>query len=359
LDGKHKTLEIDLNILQPEAIKHFAEIKLQAPISSKFEKLLQRTTNGNPFYAEQIIEYFSESNLLEKRKQIWNIKDNSLKLSSSINSILMARIDRLSVLVKETVKAAAVIGREFEIPVLNEVMKAQKEFIARNGDATAVLKEQIQTAERGQIWRAVNELRYIFKHSLLREAVYIEKLYEGKIEERYADLAFHFGEAEVKDKTNFYLLKAADFNRLKYQNTRALNFYQQLVANYKKDSSTNKNELVNVLLKKATVLRLIGEWDRCQKVYEEAMDLTKEQDDHIFAGRIHNLTGELLTLKGNYDNAKTHLEAAATHFEFTDDNVGKYKVYGNLGTQMTRKVWLICTPTWVLFFLKKEIMMRH
>jgi len=355
LDGKHKTLEIDLNILQPEAIEHFAEIKLQAPISKEFKKLLLRTTNGNPFYAEQIIEYFSESNLLEKRRGVWHIKDNSLKLSSSINSILMARIDRLSLLVKETVKAAAVIGREFEVPVLNEVMKAQKEFIARNGDATAVLKEQIQTAERGQIWRAVNELRYIFKHSLLREAVYdmqlrarlrrlhrliaeaIEKLYEGKIEERYADLAFHFGEAEVEEKTNYYLLKAADFNRLKYQNTRALNFYEQLVENYKKAPATDRKELVRVLLKKASVLRLVGEWDRCQEVYEEATDLIQEKDDHVLSGRIHNLIGELLTLKGNYDDAKSHLEAAATHFEFTDDKVGKYKVYGNLGTLFFRQ----------------------
>jgi class 3 adenylate cyclase/tetratricopeptide (TPR) repeat protein len=354
LDGKHKILEIDLNILQPEAIQNFAEIKLQAPISSEFKELLLRTTNGNPFYAEQIIEYFSESNLLQKRKQIWHIKDNSLKLSSSINSILMARIDRLSTLVKETVKAAAVIGREFEIPVLNEVMKSQKEFIARNGDATAVLKEQIQTAERGQIWRAVNELRYIFKHSLLREAVYdmqlrarlrrlhrliaeaIEKLYKEKIEERYADLAFHFGEAEIDKKTNYYLLKAADFNRLKYQNTRALNLYEQLVENYKKNSFKYKKELVNVLLKKASVLRLIGEWDRCQLVYEEAMDLIGDQDESL-AGRIHNLIGELLTLKGNYDDAKSHLETAATHFEFTDDSIGKYKVYGNLGTLFFRQ----------------------
>ncbi len=355
LDGKHKILEIDLNILQPDAIKYFAEIKLQAPISAEFKELLLRTTNGNPFYAEQIIEYFSESYLLQKRKQVWHIKDNSLKLSSSINSILMARIDRLSVLVKETVKAAAVIGREFEIPVLNEVMKAQKEFIARNGDSQAVLKEQIQTAERGQIWRAVNELRYIFKHSLLREAVYdmqlrarlrrlhrliaeaIEKLYDGKIEERYADLAFHFGEAEIEEKTNYYLLKAADFNRLKYQNVRALDLYQQLVENYKKDPSTDQEELVSVLLKKASVLRLVGEWDRCHEVYEEAMDIVKDQKNHLYSGRIHNLTGELLTLKGNYDEAKTHLEAAATHFEFTDDNVGKYQVYGNLGTLFFRQ----------------------
>ena len=351
---RFRTYEIDLNILQPDAIKSFAEIKLQAPISQNFKELLIRTTNGNPFYAEQIIEYFAESNLLEKKRNVWNIKDGSVKLSSSINAILMARIDRLSTLVKETVKAAAVIGREFEVPVLTEVMKVQKEFIARNGDSVQVLKEQIQTAEKGQIWRAVNELRYIFKHSLLREAVYdmqlraslrhlhrliaeaIEKLYKDKIEERYADLAFHFGQAEVEDKTNEYLLKAADFNRLKYQNQRALELYSQLAVSLRKPSA-DKKELVRVLLKKASVLQLVGEWDKCQKVYEETMDLVREQNDKVYIGRIHNLLGELLTLKGNYDEARTHLEAAATHFEFSDDTIGKYKVYGNLGKLFFRQ----------------------
>lgn len=352
-EGKFEIQEIDLNILQPEAIKNFAEIKLQAPISSEFKELLLRTTNGNPFYAEQIIEYFSESNLLEKRKNIWNIKDKSIKLSSSINAILMARIDRLSILVKETVKAAAVIGREFEVPVLNEVMKVQKEFITRNGDSSAVLKEQIQTAEKGQIWRAVNELRYIFKHSLLREAVYdmqlrarlrrlhlliaeaIEKLYEDKIEERYADLAFHYGQAEVENKTNEYLLKAADFNRLKYQNKRALDMYNRLIENLK--NTSDQGHLIIILLKKASVLKLVGEWDDCQEAYERAMTLARDKNEKTYVGRIHSSLGELMTLKGNYQDARTHLEAAATHVEFSNDEVGKYKVYGNLGRLFFRQ----------------------
>ncbi len=353
-EGKLTTLEIDLNILQPEAIKDFAELKLQAPISTEFKDLLLRTTNGNPFYAEQIIEYFSESNLLVKQKNIWHIKDKSVKLSSSINTILMARIDRLSLLVKETVKAAAVIGREFEVPVLTEVMKVQRDFIAKNGDSAAVLKEQIQTAERGQIWRAVNELRYIFKHSLLREAVYdmqlrarlrrlhrliaeaIEKLYENKIEERYSDLAFHYGQAEVEDKTNEYLLKAADYNRLKYQNKRSLKLYNQLIDNLQK-SSTDKNDIVKVLLKKASVLRLIGEWDECQEIYEDAMANAKKYKNKEVIGRINNLIGELLILKGNYEDARVHLENAETHFGFAEDNIGKYKVYGNLGNLFFRQ----------------------
>src|SRR5690606_15482863 len=141
----------------------------------------------------------------------------------------------------------AVIGREFELPVLTEVMKENQAFAERNGNAFVLLKEQIQTAEQGQIWNAMNELRYIFKHSLLRETVYemqlgtrlrqlhkliaaaIDKLYPENIEERFVDLAFHYGQAEVEDKTNEYLEKAADYPCRKFQNELVLHCYNRLI----------------------------------------------------------------------------------------------------------------------------------
>ena len=169
-------LEINLKNLTVEAVRSFAENTLNGPVGEEFFDLLVRTTNANPFYLEQVLEYFAESNLLKIDNGKWTIKDQNVRLSSSINAILTARIDRLSTLVKETVKAAAVIGREFEVPVLSEVMKAQKEFLTENNNPQALLKEQIKKAEKGQIWLAMNELRYIFRHSLLRETVYSMQL---------------------------------------------------------------------------------------------------------------------------------------------------------------------------------------
>ncbi len=94
-----------------------------------------------------------------------------------MNAVLTARIDRLSTLVKETVKAAAVIGREFELPILTEVMLQNEAFVEKNGNVVRVLKEQVQTAEQGQIWSALSELRYMFKHSLMLETVYDMQLH--------------------------------------------------------------------------------------------------------------------------------------------------------------------------------------
>ncbi len=346
-------IEIDLNILAPESIEEFAVAKLDGSISKEFKNLLVRTTNGNPFYTEQVIEYFSESELLKKKGEIWHIKDKNIKVSGSINAVLMARIDRLSHLVKETVKAAAVIGREFEVQVLSEVMKAQKDFAKKNGNTQILLQEQIETAEKGQIWKAVNEIRYIFKHSLLREAVYdmqlrtrlrqlhkliaeaIERLYHEQIEGRYADLAFHYEQANVKNKKNEYLEKAGDFSKNNFQNQRAIYYYDKLADSL--DHIKQQAAYVKTLLKKADILVLIGDWNECERVLNNALALASSSGDKLLLGRANNDLGNLLILKGNYQEAFKYLEIAATFFEDIDDSIGKSKVYGNLGNVFFRQ----------------------
>ena len=348
-------LEIDLKFLNPEALKDFVVSRLGGEIDNEFYDLLVRSTNGNPFYAEQILEYFSESDLLENENGTWHIRDKSIKVSSSINSVLMARIDRLSSLVKETVKAAAVIGREFELPVLTEVMISQHLFTEEKSDnAVSVLKEQIKTAEQGQIWRAMNELRYIFKHSLLREAVYemqlrtrlrqlhfliakaIEKVYSDNLPEKYLDLSFHYEHADAKDIHNEYTRKAADYARKNFQNKQALFLYEKLIKNLKKEEE-KAPQMVDAMLQKAAILELIGEWGQCEKCLRQAIDITRKLNQPMLAGQAFNNFGKLLMLKGKYDKAQVQLEKAARLFEKVADGYGIFNVYGNLGNLYFRQ----------------------
>lgn len=346
-DYENRSLEINLNVLPPEGIRRFAETRLQGKISEDFFELLLRTSNSNPFYLEQILEYFTESNLIAKLDGEWTIKDKNIKLSNSINAILTARIDRLSTLVKETVKAAAVIGREFELPILSEVMMQQEEFLRQNGGNGNLLKEQILHAEKWQIWHAMNELRYIFRHSLMREAAYsmqlqtrlqqlhkliaeaIEHLYKENLETRYADLAYHYEQAGVFDKTCEYLRKAADFARSNYQNQQALEYYEKLLKKLGNPDDTDVQ--ISTHLKKGKVLELIGQWDECEHAYEQALKLAKKSRDVLLLGQANNSLGHLLLLKGEYFNAMRFLQTAAGLFESIDDKVGIAKVYGNLG----------------------------
>ncbi len=341
------TTKVEIAALDESAVRCMAEITLGSPIGDDCLTTLLRATNSNPFYLEQVLEYFRENELLVADENgVLNLSDESIKLSTSITSILTARIDRLSDMVRETVKAAAVIGREFEIPVLSEVLR-EDAGLQTTEEVMTMLREQIEVAEKGQIWSAMNELRYIFRHSLLREAVYsmqlttrlqqlhrqiahaIEKLYDDNIEERYVDLAFHYEQAGDKEQTVHYLSKAANYARSNFQNQQALDLYERLIEKFVNQS--DQEVTVNTHINRAKVLEIVGRWDEAQSAYEQAQRIAKSSRDIVLLGRTNNHLGRLHTLKGDYERAMEFLRVAASLFESVDDIFGIAKTHSNMG----------------------------
>ena len=345
------TLTVEIGGLDAPAVRKFAAKMLGKPISKSTLKTLLKATNSNPFYLEQILEYFRENDLLVEEDGVLQLSDESIKLSTSITSILTARIDRLSDMVRETVKAAAVIGREFDIPVLSEVMRNDAGFEGTE-DVMQMLSEQIEVAERGQIWSAMNELRYIFRHSLLREAVYdmqlttrlqqlhlhiaqaIEKLYADNVEERFVDLAFHYEQSGRVEKTLEYLTKAASYARANYQNQQALELYQRLIA--KLSQQPQEDVTVNIHLNQGSVLEIVGRWEEAKQAYEIAQRIAKGSRDVVLLGRTNNALGQLYTLQGEYEQAMDHLKVSAGLFESVDDIFGLARTHSNMGNLFFR-----------------------
>jgi len=342
--------EYNLSPFKELGTKQLAEELLGGKISETLNKLLSRITNGNPFYIEQIVQYFSETNILSKEKGKWTVKDEKVGVSDSIQSILTARLDRLSRLVKETVKTAAVIGREFEVDVLSTVMSYDDSVEVTNEDA---IFQQVKSAEQVQIWQAMNELRYIFRHSMLREAVYdmqmnsrlrklhahiataIEQLHENEIEDYFGDLAFHYQQGKVSEKAKFYLQKAALQARENFQNNRALELYDQLIGLHKKDKEVVPE--IKGLLKKAGIYELIGQWDQCENALKWAIRKSEKIKDIGLLGRGRNELGRLYVLQGDYKKAMPLLEQAILDFKSVKDEHGDAKGEGNLGMLYFRK----------------------
>lgn len=339
--------QIHLHSLSEKQVGLLLHQRLDASVHPHLVNMLYRTTNGNPFYVEQILEYFLETGQLEKTELGWTVTNENINVSNSVQSILTARIDQLSNLVKETIKTAAVIGREFEVPVLNEVMQQNQVLISHNGNTKHLINEQIKTAERAQIWQTTTELRYIFRHSLLREAVYdmqlktrlktlhkltaqaIEKLYADKLEDKYVDLVFHYEQAGIPSKLRYYLEKAADHARDYYQNHQALKYYTKLAGLFQNDK--NDEALATVLLKKAEVLELIGQWSECEEQCRQALSASQKAGNDTLTGQSYYQLGHTLMLKGNYAQANNHLQYAAVFFDASGDKRGMAKVYGDLG----------------------------
>jgi predicted ATPase len=310
------------------------EIGLQ--ISDELYKLLYNKTLGNPFFVQQILQYFLENNLLIKEDKDsvshWSLTISRYeKLPDTINAILIARIDRLSQQVKDVVKVASVIGKEFEVRLLSAILR--KDIIA-----------QVKVAEEVQIWGELKDLDYIFKHALLRDVAYdmqlrarlrelhkltavaIEELYKESIEQKYADLAFHYEKSETIDRATEYLEKAGDYAKKNHQNMQAIDFYDRL-----EKYITDKKYKIKITNKKANVLELIGKWDIAEEIYRNNIKLSEElHNSRLTADNNINLAG-ILQKKSNYNEAFALFESIYKTYMELGDKVGISKAIGGMG----------------------------
>jgi len=230
--------QIDLTHLNRASLASLAHFQLGGPASEKLLDLIEARAEGNPFFAEQIVRYAREENLLTEQSGVWSFTQagDLPTLPADVNAILIARLDQLVQEVKETVQTAAVLGREFEIRVLARLLEAQEiQFEDLSGAVGA--------AEQEAIWAALSDIRYIFRHALMWDAAYhmqlharrqalhavvveaLESLYAQDLSGHYSELAYHAERARLDEKARAYLHKAADLARDAFQNSQADDYY--------------------------------------------------------------------------------------------------------------------------------------
>jgi len=231
--------EIDLGTLSTPMLTQLAEAILGNPASSELIHLLAERSDGNPFFAEQILRYLLEERMLEQIESRWRLVPGPSKttLPVDIRALLVARLDQLPRAVKNVIQTASVLGREFEIRVLAGMLLDDPRLI-----------DEIKAAEQAAIWSSMSEIRYIFRHALLRDAAYnmqmqarrqelhalaveaLESVFAGQIEEHYGELAWHAEQACLTEKACFYLRRAGEVAQEAYQNNPAIDYFTRALA---------------------------------------------------------------------------------------------------------------------------------
>ena len=138
------TLTLDLKMLSPQELRELTETILDGDSDERLLELLQERTQANPFFVQQFLYYFRENALLERVPQgAWQLKHGRpVEVPTTINALLIARVDRLAQNVKDVVKAAAVLGREFDDHILAHMLAAD-------------IAAEVRMAEQEQIWSRV------------------------------------------------------------------------------------------------------------------------------------------------------------------------------------------------------------
>jgi predicted ATPase/class 3 adenylate cyclase len=326
---------------QPEphhAIAAQAGPDIGRELMMRWQNLVEQITTraqGNPFYIEELLNYLKDRGFDPTSYEEVDLFD----LPTSLHSLILSRIDRLTETQKSLVKVASVIGRLFRAAWLWGVYPEL-------GDPTDI-KVDLETLGRLELTPMDTpepELTYLFKHFITQEVAYeslpyatraflheqlawfIERAYNATLEQFIDLLAFHYERSQNEAKKREYLRKAGELAQAGYANETAISYYQRLLP------LLPNNEQIAVMLKLGEVLQLVGQWQEAGELYRQILDLAEQLNDRPARAWCRTAMGDLFRKQGLYTEAAAWFERARIAFEELGNRAGVGQVLHYGGT---------------------------
>jgi tetratricopeptide (TPR) repeat protein len=200
-------------------------------------------TEGIPFFVEEFIKSMKDLGFIERKDSTYRIAKElqTIRIPSTIQDIIMARVDALPEGAKELLQVGSLIEREFGYRLIKAAMHLPEEDLLRR---LSFLKDAELLYERGLF----PDSTFVFKHALTREVVYdtllerkkkelhidigkaIEEVYKENLEEMYSALAEHFEQGGDYEKAAQYFRWAGSRARRKSALIDAIAFSRKRVA---------------------------------------------------------------------------------------------------------------------------------
>ena len=216
MDFPHRSVEVTLEPLDDDAAEQLLASRPQSRAldASELAQIVMGA-EGNPLYLEELLNAFVEGKG-ERHTGTITPAYTSARLTPTLESLLLARIDRLPTEPRRLVQIAAVIGRSFPRRVL--------EHVARADDLDA----QIAVLLRSDIIRELRrypEQEYVFRHGLLRQSC-LAALPAARRRELYGQVAAAF-EALFASSLDDYLDVLANYYSRSADLGKALDYLER------------------------------------------------------------------------------------------------------------------------------------
>lgn len=300
---------LQLGGLTAEKLGELAHEILGMPISKSLQEILNKRADGNPFIAEQVLRYLSETDSLQlsKDREYTATEKAAQSLPVDVRAVMIARLDRLSQQVRDAVQTASALGREFEVEVLAAMLHHQAE-----------LPQYVGQAQRANIWAPLSEIEYIFRHTLLRDAAYsmqllsrqrelhrlavsaMEEVYRDDLEPHYGELAFHAEKGDLRDKALHYLSVAGDSSLKDFLNRQASDYYARALAFVPEDDPRKTFELLE---KRAECVRNLSDAEAMMEITASMETIARSLADDKMLTRVLTLQASSHVIHGDYPKA--------------------------------------------------------
>ena len=210
-------------------LEPFSETHARALISERLgediapdslKSLIIQKTQGNPFFIEEYVKSLQDERLLARDSHLdFSAKLTEIKMPSTVQAVLAARIDRLGADDKALLQLFSVLGASASLRLIEQAAGALS-------DLTRASIDRLVSSEFILEIPGLQDENYVFRHALTRETVYssllsetrrelharaaaaIEECFADRLMDRCGELAQHYGYAENYPKAVEYLMLA-------------------------------------------------------------------------------------------------------------------------------------------------------
>jgi len=264
---------IQLRGLDVPAVAQLVAHYAQREASDAVARAVHTATGGNPLFVDELVHSLLAEGCLDDAAA-----SSRLPLPQRVRAVIRRRLDHLPGACRRVLTVAAVVGREFDRPLLARLCGiASKALLATIGEACAVG----MVVETGG--------RLAFAHDVFREVLYddlgleqrrrlhgevaaaLEALHAADVELHLGELAHHFLHADPGDaRAVDYAVRAAERAARQLGFGEAVRWCELGLQGLIAAGSTDGRRRCNLLLALGANRWKAGQIDRAREAYEEA-----------------------------------------------------------------------------------------
>lgn len=129
---------------------------------SRLVAVLQRRSGGNPFFLRELVRLWQDEGGLDRSWFDGSSSDRASAVPAGIRAVVARRLAKLTPSTQQVLAAAAVVGTDYDVPLLGAV----------TGSATKALLQALDEAQAAGLVVAGDAGGFRFAHALVREVLY-------------------------------------------------------------------------------------------------------------------------------------------------------------------------------------------
>jgi len=335
-------------LAEPEVVELLTRIAQHELDESGVElaRMIHEETEGNPLFTGEVLRHLRDTGAIFEQDGRWVTRGDvaEIGIPDGVRDVIGRRLDRLSPVANDVLQTAAVVGRDFDLAVIERLVDHDRDAIV----------EALDDAVDARLVFEAGIARYTFAHALVRSALYdelrptrrahmhervadaISDVYANDLDAHLGELAYHYAQSVGTGDANRaieYSCRAGEHALEQFAPEEAISWFQQALDLVEVGGGTAA-ALARVLLGLGTAEKYAGQPTFRETLLLAARTAEAQGDDGLLvAAALANNRGYWSNY-GAVDDERVAVLRSAIERAETQPPTDRARLLANLATEM-------------------------